>query len=148
MKASDARVFCSSSCAFAEPVAGLAPEDRLTERNTSPRSVQPRHHIKERAHVVRLFLHPHHFARVGMRGKCCGYFRTAAGTAGPETISRCCCPCVCAARPSGRGRLFRWRSESASHPSLRGPAPPAKSAAASDPRSSMKHPGGAACSSA
>ena len=28
MKASDARVFCSSSCAFAEPVAGLAFEER------------------------------------------------------------------------------------------------------------------------
>jgi hypothetical protein len=38
VKASDSRVFCSSSCAFAESVAGLALEDRLTERKTSPRS--------------------------------------------------------------------------------------------------------------
>jgi hypothetical protein len=36
VKASVSSVFCSSSCAFAEPVAGLALAERFTERTCKP----------------------------------------------------------------------------------------------------------------
>jgi hypothetical protein len=53
------RVFSSSSCALAEPVAGLALAVRLTLSTArSPARREQRHDVGERAHVGRLFLHP------------------------------------------------------------------------------------------
>ena len=66
------RVFCSSSCALAEPVAGLALAERFTERTgcLSGDAPQARHDEDERAHVGGLFLHPDDFARIGMPVDC------------------------------------------------------------------------------
>ena len=67
-KASSIRVFCSSSCALAEPVAGLAAAERLTLSTcaVAGEAAQARHDEGVRAHVRRLLLHPDDFVRVGM----------------------------------------------------------------------------------
>ena len=74
VKASVSSVFCSSSWALAEPVAGLALA--RVSRNAGAclgpcRLFEARKHVEERAHVARFFLHPDDFAgvRMGVEGR-------------------------------------------------------------------------------
>ncbi len=61
-------VFCSSSCALTETVAGLALAGRFTEHRALPRNaLEARHDVEQRAHVGLLFLHPDDLAQV-LRG--------------------------------------------------------------------------------
>ncbi len=75
--ASVSSVCCSISCALCEPVAGLALAERLTESTPRPRArpLQARQQERQRAHVRRLFLHPHKFARVRVAVHLRGQFR-------------------------------------------------------------------------
>ena len=68
LNASVSRVFCSTSCALPEPVAGLGLAERFTERTARGRAKRRSLGIiKNNApHVGRFFLDPHHFARRGV----------------------------------------------------------------------------------
>ena len=67
VKANVSSVFCSTSCALALPVAGLALELRFTEsRGARPRCFEAREHVEESSHVGRFFLHPYDVAALAV----------------------------------------------------------------------------------